>query len=102
MLRRLRVTCRPRPSPPTRSASATGRSTSATGAWTGCDGRRETLTRGEYDLLAALARQPGVAVGRERLMQAVFHRSWDPSDRTIDVLVSRLRDKLEADPRHPS
>lgn len=68
---------------------------------TGCDGRRETLTRGEYDLLAALARQPGVAVGRERLMQAVFHRSWDPSDRTIDVLVSRLRDKLEADPRHP-
>jgi len=65
------------------------------------DGRRETLTRGEYDLLAALARQPGMAVGRERLMQAVFHRSWDPNDRTIDVLVSRLREKLEQDPKHP-
>ena len=65
------------------------------------DGRREILTRGEYDVLATLARQPGLAVERERLMQAVFHRSWDPSDRTIDVLVSRLRDKLESDPRHP-
>lgn len=68
---------------------------------TAVDGRRENLTRGEFDLLATLARQPGVAVGRERLMQVVFHRSWDPSDRTIDVLVSRLRDKLEQDPRHP-
>lgn len=65
------------------------------------DSRRENLTRGEYDLLAVLARHPGMAIGRERLMQAVFHRSWDPSDRTIDVLVSRLRDKLEQDPRHP-
>lgn len=80
------------------------------GAWTldlahrrltSADGRRENLTRGEYDLLAALARHRGSAVGRERLMQLVFHRAWDPTDRTIDVLVSRLRDKLEADPKHP-
>lgn len=68
---------------------------------TGSDGRRENLTRGEYDLLAVLARQPGMVIGRERLMQTVFHRSWDPNDRTIDVLVSRLRDKLEQDPKHP-
>lgn len=65
------------------------------------DGRRENLTRGEYELLAILARHPGMVIGRERLMQAVFHRSWDPCDRTIDVLVSRLRDKLEQDPKHP-
>lgn len=65
------------------------------------DGRRENLTRGEYELLAILARHPGMVIGRERLMQAVFHRSWDPCDRTIDVLVSRLRDKIEQDPKHP-
>ena len=34
-------------------------------------------------------------------MQTVSHRAWDPNDRTIDVLISRLRDKLEDDPRHP-
>ena len=67
----------------------------------GSDGKREILTRGEFDLLAALARQLGTAVERERLMQQVFHRSWDPSDRTVDVLVARLREKLEKDPRHP-
>lgn len=80
------------------------------GAWTldlgqrrltASDGSREILTRGEFDLLAALARHRGTPLGRERLMQSVFHRSWDPSDRTIDVLVSRLREKLEPDPKHP-
>ena len=68
---------------------------------TASDGRRENLTRGEFDLLAALARHRGSPLGRERLMQAVFHRTWDPSDRTIDVLVSRLREKIEPDPRQP-
>ena len=67
----------------------------------GSDGKREILTRGEFDLLAALAGHPGVVLSRERLMQTVSHRSWDPNDRTIDVLISRLRDKLEDDPKHP-
>lgn len=65
------------------------------------NGHQEVLTRGEFDLLATLARHPGGAVERERLMQQVFHRAWDPSDRTVDVLVARLREKLEKDPRHP-
>ena len=64
-------------------------------------GVQEVLTRGEMDLLAALASHPGSVMGRERLMQIVSHRSWDPTDRTIDVLISRLRDKLEADPKKP-
>lgn len=65
------------------------------------DGRQEVLTRGESELLCALASHPGVVLSRERLMVHVSHRSWDPGDRTIDVLISRLRDKLEADPRKP-
>jgi len=81
------------------------------GAWTldlaqrrltGPQGSRANLTRGEFDLLATLARHRGTVLARERLMQAVFHRAWDPGDRTIDVLVARLRDKLEHDPRQPT
>lgn len=65
------------------------------------DGRQEVLTRGESALLCALASHSGVVLSRERLMQVVSHRSWDPGDRTIDVLISRLREKLEVDPRQP-
>lgn len=65
------------------------------------DGRQEILTRGEAELLATLASHPGVVISRERLMQNVSHRAWDPSDRTIDVLISRLREKLEVDPKKP-
>lgn len=65
------------------------------------DGRLEVLTRGESELLCALASHPGVVLSRERLMVHVSHRSWDPGDRTIDVLVSRLREKVETDPKKP-
>lgn len=65
------------------------------------DGRRENLTRGEFELLASLVRRPGIVLSRDRLMQNVSHRAWDPNDRTIDVLVSRLREKLEVDPKNP-
>lgn len=64
-------------------------------------GQQEVLTRGELEVLAALATHAGGVLSRERLMQNVSHRSWDPSDRTIDVLISRLRDKLEEDPKKP-
>lgn len=59
------------------------------------------LTRGESELLATLASHPGIVMSRERLMQNVSHRMWDPADRTIDVLISRLREKLETDPKKP-
>jgi two-component system torCAD operon response regulator TorR len=64
-------------------------------------GQPEVLTRGELDVLSALASHAGEVLSRERLMQTVSHRSWDPGDRTIDVLISRLRDKLEDDPKKP-
>jgi two-component system torCAD operon response regulator TorR len=38
---------------------------------------------------------------RDRLLSLVTHRQWDPSDRTIDVLVRRLRGKIEPDPKAP-
>lgn len=58
-------------------------------------GRRlVTLTASEYKLLAALAEQPGRAVSREVLRRAVRGRCHKQNDRTVDVLVVRLRKKI--------
>jgi two-component system response regulator MtrA len=52
------------------------------------------LTRAEWELLAALARQTGAAISREDLMEATLDPSRDGTERTLDVHVSRLRKKL--------
>ncbi|MEM7222755.1 MAG: two-component system response regulator TorR [Pseudomonadota bacterium] len=64
-------------------------------------GERVAMTRAEYELLSAFLRRPGQVLSRDRLLSAITHRTWDPSDRTIDVLVRRLRQKLERDPKEP-
>ncbi len=64
-------------------------------------GERQNLTRAEYELLHAFVERPNMVLTRERLLNLITHRSWDPSDRTVDVLVRRLRQKIEKDPKHP-
>lgn len=64
-------------------------------------GKRVELTRAEYELLAAFVKHPGIVMSRDRLLDNVSHRKWDPNDRTIDVLVRRLRQKIEAEPTEP-
>ena len=59
------------------------------------------LTRGEFDLLAALVANPGRVLTRDNLLDHVSHRDWQPNDRTIDVLVGRVRRKIEEDPAQP-
>jgi DNA-binding response OmpR family regulator len=54
------------------------------------------LTHAEYGILVLLARAAGQVVTREKMMQEVAGRDWDPNDRSIDVHVSNLRKKLEA------
>ncbi|GGE11807.1 DNA-binding response regulator [Aureimonas endophytica] len=53
------------------------------------------LTAAEYLLLKELSQRAGAVLDREHLMQAVFHRAWQYEDRSMDVLVTRLRRKLE-------
>ncbi|MCY6382796.1 response regulator [Hoeflea prorocentri] len=65
------------------------------------EGRDVTLTRGEFDLLAILVNCAGRAMTRDSLLDHVSHRDGDPYDRTIDVLIGRLRRKIEADPKEP-
>jgi two-component system, OmpR family, response regulator RegX3 len=52
------------------------------------------LTPKEFDLLAALVRDPGAAVSRRRLLEQVWQTSWYGSAKTIDVHVASLRRKL--------
>jgi DNA-binding response OmpR family regulator len=52
------------------------------------------LTPKEFDLLAALAREPGAALSRRTLLQDVWDTSWYGSTKTIDVHVAALRRKL--------
>ena len=64
-------------------------------------GEKVPLTRAEFELLAAFVDRAGLVLSRDRLLNCVTHRSWEPSDRTIDVLVRRLRQKIEFDPKDP-
>jgi two-component system response regulator RegX3 len=57
-------------------------------------GRDLELTPKEFDLLAALARDPGAALSRRRLLEDVWETTWYGSAKTIDVHVAALRRKL--------
>ena len=58
------------------------------------DGHDLKLTPKEFDLLTALARDPGAAVSRRRLLEEVWETTWYGSAKTIDVHVAALRRKL--------
>lgn len=56
----------------------------------------------EFDLLARLAAEPGVAVSRERLMSDVWDENWFGSTKTLDVHMASVRRRLaEAEREHP-
>ncbi len=61
-----------------------------------------SLTHHEFALLAALVRRPERVLTRDDILTLVAGRDWSPLDRSVDVLVGRLRAKLEHDPRHPA
>ena len=68
----------------------------------GRDQQEIKLTRAEFELLLVFIAHPSQMLNRDRLLSQVTHRSWDPNDRTIDVLIMRLRRKLERDYKHPT
>jgi DNA-binding response OmpR family regulator len=60
-------------------------------------GRAVELRAREFDLLAALARDPGVVLSREALLEDVWGTDFAGETRTVDVHVSELRKKLGPD-----
>ncbi|HRO34987.1 response regulator [Thauera sp.] len=65
------------------------------------DGRIERLPQGEFKLLMALLSRAGQVLSRDQLMDAIHDREWTPNDRTVDVLVGRVRRKLDDNPADP-
>jgi len=65
------------------------------------DGVVTPLSSGEFRLLRALAENAQCVMSRDQLLDAVAEREGGPFDRTIDVLVSRLRRRLGDDAREP-
>ncbi|HEY9038917.1 MAG TPA: response regulator [Roseovarius sp.] len=63
--------------------------------------RTEMLTKQEFDVMSALADHPGQTLGRERLAEMMGRKAMRSNDRMIDVVVGRLRKKLERDPANP-
>ncbi len=61
---------------------------------TGADGSDVPLTGAEFDLLMAFLERPGRILSREQLLDITKGREAGPFDRSVDVLVSRLRRKL--------
>lgn len=65
------------------------------------DGRLVELTGGEFDLLVAFAEHPQRTLSRDHLLDLTRGRTSSPFDRSIDIQVSRLRQKIEEDAREP-
>ena len=65
------------------------------------DGNLLTLTATEFRLLEFLMSRPGVVFSREQLLDAVWGHDRAVTDRTVDVYVLRLRQKIETDPANP-
>jgi two-component system, OmpR family, response regulator len=67
----------------------------------GPDGVASPLSSGEYKLLIALMERPGMSLTRDQLLDITQGRNADSFDRAIDNAVSRLRRKIEIDPKNP-
>jgi DNA-binding response OmpR family regulator len=64
-------------------------------------GHAVELTATEFQLLAALARQPGRVFTRAQLLDAIHGVAFDSYERAIDAHVKNIRHKIEPDPRAP-
>lgn len=65
------------------------------------DGDELELTAREFDLLAELARNPGIVLSREQLLENVWGYSYFGDPRVVDVHIAKLRKKLEVDAAKP-
>lgn len=61
-----------------------------------------SMTSAEFDLLLAFCQNPGQVLSRERLLELTHCGVAGPIERSVDVHVSRVRQKIEPDPREPT
>ncbi|PLX36430.1 MAG: DNA-binding response regulator [Hyphomicrobiales bacterium] len=65
------------------------------------DGARVALTGAEMDLLVVFCERAGRVLSRDQIIDLTQGREVHPSERSVDILVSRLRSKMETNPRDP-
>lgn len=68
---------------------------------TNISGAVQYLTKHEFILLDAFLKRPNRILTRNEILDLVASREWTSTDRSIDVLVGKLRKKVELDPRNP-
>ncbi|WP_340373665.1 response regulator transcription factor [Peribacillus sp. FSL E2-0218] len=59
------------------------------------------LTPKEFDILELLARNKGIVLSVSKIYEAVWKEGFFKSDNTVMVHITKIRDKIEADPKHP-
>lgn len=64
-------------------------------------GREINLTGKEFELLEFLVTNPGKVYGRAKLLQLIWGKDYPGDERTVDVHVRRLREKIEPNPSEP-
>lgn len=65
------------------------------------DNVRVAVTGAEFDLLRVFCERPGRVLSRDILLDLTQGRTATPFERSIDILISRLRQKIETEPRDP-
>jgi two-component system OmpR family response regulator len=64
-------------------------------------GTRVELTGAEFEMLLVFCERPGRTLSRDQIIDLTQGREAAPSERSVDILISRLRRKLERDPKDP-
>jgi DNA-binding response OmpR family regulator len=59
------------------------------------------LTTAEFEILKLFVKRQGVVLSRNQILEHLWDIEWDVYNRSVDVLISRLRQKLGDDPRKP-
>ncbi|MDN4523320.1 response regulator transcription factor [Fictibacillus fluitans] len=59
------------------------------------------LTPKEFDILELLARNKGIVMSVSKIYEAVWNEDSFKSDNTVMVHITKIREKIEADPKHP-
>lgn len=102
LIARIRVHLRPPAAPPPRNLKMEGLELDRTSCRVWLNGGEIQLTATEFRLLDFLMSRPGVVFSREQLLDAVWGHDRAVTDRTVDVYILRLRQKVEADQANPA
>jgi DNA-binding response OmpR family regulator len=100
LIARIRNQFRPQ-NPPARVMRADGLELDRTSMRVKLHGKPLTLTATEFRLLEFFMSRPGTVFSREQLLDSVWGMDRAVTDRTVDVHVLRLRQKVECDPANP-